>query len=95
MQKRKRINKINKKHTVEFENNSFLPELYGNHDQNLAKFENYYGVSISYRGNILEISGDDESSSARAKFHCSPGPHACDDQTSASRPRPSCPGTAC
>ena len=62
MQKRKRINKINKKHTVEFENNSFLPELYGNHDQNLAKFENYYGVSISYRGNILEISGDDESS---------------------------------
>ena len=56
------INKINKKHTVEFENNSFLPELYGNHDQNLAKFENYYGVSISYRGNILEISGDDESS---------------------------------
>ena len=62
MQKRKRINKINKKHTVEFENNSFLPELYGNHDQNLAKFENYYGVSISYRGNILEISGDEESS---------------------------------
>ncbi len=62
MQKRKRINKINKKHTVEFENNSFLTELYGNHDQNLAKFESYYGVSISYRGNILEISGDNESS---------------------------------
>jgi len=62
MQKRKPINKINKKHTIEFENNSFLPELYGNHDQNLAKFENYYGVSISYRGNILEISGDNESS---------------------------------
>ena len=62
MQKRKRINKNIKKHTVEFENNSFLPELYGNHDQNLAKFENYYGVSISYRGNILEISGDEESS---------------------------------
>ena len=59
MQKSK---KINKKHTIEFENNSFLPELYGNHDQNLAKFENYYGVSISYRGNILEISGDNESS---------------------------------
>ena len=62
MQKSKQINKVNKKHTIEFENNSFLPELYGNHDQNLAKFENYYGVSISYRGNILEISGDDESS---------------------------------
>ena len=47
MQKRKRINKINKKHTVEFENNSFLPELYGNHDQKLAKIENYNVVSIS------------------------------------------------
>ena len=62
MQKRKQINKNNKKHTIEFENNSFLPELYGNHDQNLAKFENYYEVEISYRGNILEISGDHESS---------------------------------
>ena len=62
MQKRKQINKNNKKHIIEFENNSFLPELYGNHDQNLAKFENYYGVAISYRGNILEISGDHESS---------------------------------
>ena len=62
MQKRKQINKNNKKHTIEFENNSFLPELYGNHDQNLAKFENYFGVAISYRGNILEISGDHESS---------------------------------
>ena len=62
MQKRKQINKNNKKHTIEFENNSFLPELYGNHDENLAKFENYYGVAISYRGNILEFSGDHESS---------------------------------
>ena len=62
MQKSKQINKVNKKHIIEFENNSFLPELYGNHDQNLAKFENNYGVSISYRGNILEISGDNESS---------------------------------
>ena len=62
MQKRKQINKNNKKHTIEFENNSFLTELYGNHDQNLAKIENYYGVIISYRGNILEISGDHESS---------------------------------
>ena len=62
MQKRKKINKNNKKLTIEFENNSFLPELYGNHDENLAKFENYYGVAISYRGNILEISGDHESS---------------------------------
>ena len=62
MQKRTQINKKNKKHTIEFENNSFLTELYGNHDQNLAKIENYYGVIISYRGNILEISGDHESS---------------------------------
>ena len=62
MQKKKQIKKIKKKHVVEFENNSFLTELYGNHDQNLAKFENYFNVSISYRGNKLEISGDQESS---------------------------------
>ena len=62
MQKKKQIKKIKKKHVVEFENNSFLTELYGNHDQNLAKFENYFNISISYRGNKLEISGDQESS---------------------------------
>ena len=62
MQKKKQIKKIKKKHVVEFEKNSFLAELYGNHDQNLAKFENYFNISISYRGNKLEISGDQESS---------------------------------
>ena len=62
MQKKKQIKKIKKKHVVEFESNFFLTELYGNHDQNLAKFENYFNVSISYRGNKLEISGDQESS---------------------------------
>ena len=62
MHKKKQIKKIKKNHVVEFENNSFLTELYGNHDQNLAKFENYFNVSISYRGNKLEISGDQESS---------------------------------
>ena len=62
MQKKKQIKKIKKKHVVEVENNSFLTELYGNHDQNLAKFENYFNISISYRGNKLEISGDQESS---------------------------------
>ena len=62
MHKKKQIKKIKKKHVVEFENNSFLTELYGNHDQNLAKFENYFNISISYRGNKLEISGDQESS---------------------------------
>ena len=62
MHKKKQIKKIKKNHVVEFENNSFLTELYGNHDQNLAKFENYFNVSISYRGNKLEISGDQETS---------------------------------
>ena len=62
MHKKKQIKKIKKNHVVEFENNSFLTELYGNHDQNLAKFENFFNVSISYRGNKLEISGDQESS---------------------------------
>ena len=41
MQKKKQIKKIKKKHVFEFENNSFLTELYGNHDQNLAKFEKF------------------------------------------------------
>ena len=48
----------NSNHIIEFEKNSFLAELYGNHDQNLAKLEEYFEVSISYRGNILEISGE-------------------------------------
>jgi len=52
----------NSNHIIEFEKNSFLAELYGNHDQNLAKFEEYFEVSISYRGNLLEISGEKEQS---------------------------------
>ena len=52
----------NSNHIIEFEKNSFLAELYGNHDQNLAKLEEYFEVSISYRGNILEISGEKEQS---------------------------------
>jgi len=52
----------NSNHIIEFEKNSFLAELYGNHDQNLAKFEEYFEISISYRGNILEISGEKEQS---------------------------------
>ena len=62
MKKIKLNKKIDNKHIIEFENNSFLTELYGSHDQNLAKFEVYFNVSISYRGNVLEISGDNESS---------------------------------
>ena len=62
MKKIKLDKKINNKHIIEFEKNSFLTELYGSHDQNLAKFEVYFNVSISYRGNVLEISGDNESS---------------------------------
>ena len=62
MKKNKLNKKINNKHIIEFEKNSFLTELYGSHDQNLAKFEVYFNVSISYRGNVLEISGDNESS---------------------------------
>ena len=55
-----KANKSN--HIIEFEKNSFLVELYGNHDQNLAKFEEYFEVSISYRGNRLEITGEKEQS---------------------------------
>jgi len=62
MKKNKLNKKTSNKHIIEFEKNSFLAELYGSHDQNLAKFEVYFNVSISYRGNVLEISGDNESS---------------------------------
>ena len=38
------------------------------HDQNLAKFENYFNISISYRGNKLEISGDQDQAMAADKI---------------------------
>ena len=42
---------------IELNDNSFLVDLYGEHDENLSKLENNFGIHISYRGNILEFRG--------------------------------------
>jgi len=42
---------------VQFDDNSLLPMLYGQHDQNLARLERQLGVSLASRGNQLAISG--------------------------------------
>ena len=42
---------------LEFEDNSLLPLLYGEHDANLARIEQQLGVSLATRGNRVTISG--------------------------------------
>ena len=58
--------KTNKNHlkeiskVIELDDNSCLVDLYGEHDENLSKLENNFGIHISYRGNILEFRGEPE-----------------------------------
>ena len=53
--------------TVQFDDNSLLPLLFGEFDQNLARIEQAFGVSLSSRGNRVAISGPKSSAqSARA-----------------------------
>jgi phosphate starvation-inducible PhoH-like protein len=42
---------------LKFDDNSLLPLLYGEHDQNLARIESQLGVSMASRGNRLAVSG--------------------------------------
>lgn len=42
---------------LEFDDNSLLPVLFGEHDRNLARVEQALGVSVVSRGNHLSISG--------------------------------------
>jgi phosphate starvation-inducible PhoH-like protein len=42
---------------LEFDDNSLLPILFGEHDRNLARIEQMLGVSITSRGNRVAISG--------------------------------------
>jgi phosphate starvation-inducible PhoH-like protein len=42
---------------LQFDDNSLLPLLYGEHDQNLARIESQLGVCLASRGNRLAISG--------------------------------------
>ena len=46
---------------LQFDDNSLLPLLYGEHDQNLARIERQLGVSVASRGNRLAISGPPDS----------------------------------
>ncbi|MEM7223475.1 MAG: PhoH family protein [Pseudomonadota bacterium] len=46
---------------MQFEDNSLLPLLYGEHDQNLARLERQLGVSLASRGNSLSITGKPDS----------------------------------
>jgi phosphate starvation-inducible PhoH-like protein len=42
---------------LQFEDNRLLPQLFGQHDQHLARIEQELGVSMVPRGNQLAISG--------------------------------------
>ena len=53
---------------LELEDNKVLIELYGQHDVNLTKIENNFGIHISYRGNIIELRGNKDACSSASKF---------------------------
>ena len=53
---------------IELEDNSCLVDLYGEHDENLTKLENNFGIHISYRGNVLEFRGKSEPCLAASKL---------------------------
>ena len=53
---------------LELEDNKVLIELYGQHDENLTKIENNFGIHISYRGNIIEFRGNKDSCSSASKL---------------------------
>jgi phosphate starvation-inducible PhoH-like protein len=51
---------------LQFDDNSLLPLLFGEHDQFLARIEQQLGVSIATRGNRVAVNGDDESAKLAA-----------------------------
>lgn len=53
---------------LELEDNKVLIELYGQHDENLTKIENNFGIHISYRGNIIEFRGNEDACYSASKF---------------------------
>ena len=46
--------------TIEFEDNSLLPLLFGSHSVHLAQIEQELDVSLNSRGNQVDISGTRE-----------------------------------
>ena len=49
---------------LQFDDNSLLPMLYGEHDRHLARIEQHLGVQLSSRGNLLAIAGPHSASEA-------------------------------
>lgn len=47
--------------SITLENNQALPALYGDLDSNLKLIENTYGVTVSARGNRIQIEGEERS----------------------------------
>ena len=54
----KQIEKTKESVNLIFENNAFLPILYGDQDSNLTRIEKKFNVSTSSRGNALSITGE-------------------------------------
>ncbi len=52
---------------LEFEDNSNLGALFGQHDENLARIEQVLGVEIASRGNRLVISGTSDDCKAATR----------------------------
>ena len=51
---------------LEFQDNSLLSALYGEHDRNLARIEQKLGVSMVPRGNRVSIQGEESAAAAAA-----------------------------
>ena len=51
--------KVQAKLALTFDSNALLPALFGQHDQNLARLEQSFGVEIASRGNRLVLKGDE------------------------------------
>ncbi len=49
---------------LQFDDNSLLPLLFGQHDRNLARLERLLGVTLVSRGNRLAVSGPPEATRA-------------------------------
>jgi len=50
--------------TLEFDDNSLLPQLFGSHNAHLARIEQKLDVSLNSRGNAVTISGDQDVTTA-------------------------------
>ena len=49
---------------LQFDDNTLVPMLFGEHDQNLARLEQQLGVSLASFGNQVTVSGPDDSREA-------------------------------